>query len=208
MAESTYRHVPAVDKAARLMAALRGSGPLGISELSRRIGASKGTVRDVLLTLAAHGLVHRDGDGRFRANGEPPDLVALARPALQALAREAGETAFLGVVESDTIVIAEIAEPGTDLHMTTRRGRRVPLSVGAHGKVLVGGEAVGFDDEEYLDGVRAAAAAIRDTTGANVAVLIVLGFKSRISRPRLRQLGTLVAARAAELTARLASQVA
>jgi len=61
MAESTYRVVPAVDKAARLLAQLGSGETLGISELARRIAASKGTVRDILLTLASHGLVERTG---------------------------------------------------------------------------------------------------------------------------------------------------
>lgn len=200
MAESTYRHVPAVDKAARLLAALDGGEPLGISELARRIGASKGTVRDILLTLAAHGFIRRDAAGRFRRDGAPPDLPRLARPALEALVREAEETAFLGVVDGDAIVIADIAEPATDLHMSSRIGRRVPLGVGAHGKVLGGDEPVGLDDEEYLEGVRAAAAPIVDASGRKVAALLVVGFKSRVSLARLRQLGKLVAERAAEVS--------
>lgn len=205
---TSYRHVPAVDKAARLLAALAGGEALGISELSRRIEASKGTVRDILLTLEAHGLVRREGDGRFRADGTQPRLVELARPALESLVREAGETAFLGAVERDAIVIVDVAEPATDLHMTTRIGRRVPLGVGAHGKVLVRDESLGLDDGEYLEGVRAAAAPIRDATGRKVAVLIVVGFKSRVSLARLRQIGRLVAARAAEVSARLSRRVA
>ena len=208
MADSTYRHVPAVDKAARLLAELRPGEALGISELARRIDASKGTVRDVLLTLAAHGLVHRDGDGRFRVDHVPPQLRELARPVLEALVREAGETAFLGMVDRDAIVIADVVEPATDLHMTTRVGRRVPIAAGAHGKVLVGGEPLGLDDEEYLEGVRAAAAAVLDAAGRKVAVLIVVGFKSRVSLQRLRRIGRLVAARAGEMSARLARRVA
>lgn len=200
---TTYRHVPAVDKAARLLATLARGEPLGISELSRRIAASKGTVRDILLTLEAHGLVRREDDGRFRSERAQPRLAALARPALESLVREAGETAFLGAVERDVIVIVDVAEPATDLHMTTRVGRRVPLAAGAHGQVLVRDEAVGLDDGEYLEGVRAAAAPIRDATGRKIAVLVVVGFKSRLTLARLRQIGRLVAARAAEVSARL-----
>ena len=55
--------VPAVDKAARLLAELREDESLGISELARRITASKGTVRDILLTLASHDLITRGGSG-------------------------------------------------------------------------------------------------------------------------------------------------
>ena len=63
MRESTYRVVPAVDKAARLLAELSEDEGLGISELARRIKASKGTVRDILLTLVSHDLITRDPDG-------------------------------------------------------------------------------------------------------------------------------------------------
>lgn len=208
MAESTYRHVPAVDKAARLLAALRSGEPVGISELARRIGASKGTVRDILLTLQAHGMVRRDPLGRFvAADGAPPDLKALARPALEALAREANETVLLGVVDGDAIVIADLAEPATDLHMSSRVGRRVPIGVGAHRRVLVEGQTVGLDDEEYLEGVRAAAAPVVDAQGRKVAVLLVVGFKSRISLARLRRLGKLVAHEAAAVSAQLGGKV-
>lgn len=205
MAESTYRHVPAVDKAARLLSALRSGEALGISELARRIGASKGTVRDILLTLRAHELVRRDAFGRFHL--DRPDLKTLARPALEALARETSETALLGLVDGDAIVIADIAEPPTDLHMSSRVGRRVPIGVGAHGKVLVGGEPLGLDDEEYLTGVRAAAAPIVDSLGEHVAVLLVVGFKSRLSLSELRRVGKLVARESAAVSMQLRGTV-
>ena len=66
MRESTYRVVPAVDKAARMLAELREDEGLGISELARRITASKGTVRDILLTLASHDLVPSTGCALFQ----------------------------------------------------------------------------------------------------------------------------------------------
>ncbi|MBA2371780.1 MAG: helix-turn-helix domain-containing protein, partial [Chloroflexi bacterium] len=100
MAESTYRVVPAVDKAARLLAELGAGETLGISELARRIAASKGTVRDILLTLASHGLVERTGDLRFRGAGAA-DLATLAVPRLRSLMQEFGETALLGIVSGE-----------------------------------------------------------------------------------------------------------
>lgn len=202
MVDSTYRVVPAVDKAARLLAELEGSEPLGISELARRIAASKGTVRDILLTLASHGLVARVADGRFRRDGSP-DLAALARPHLATLMETFQHTAFLGVVSGGKLEIAARAEPSTDLHMTAPLGRRVPLKAGAHGKVLVGDAEIGYDDEEYLPGVRAVAAPIRDATGRRVAALIVVGFTARLDLRTLRRVGARCARAAAQLSARL-----
>ncbi|OLC58038.1 MAG: hypothetical protein AUH85_01655 [Chloroflexi bacterium 13_1_40CM_4_68_4] len=209
MATSTsYRHVPAVDKAARLLAELRDGEASGISDLARRIGASKGTVRDILLTLAAHDFVSREDNGHFRLRAARPGMRRLAHDALVSLAGDAGETAFLGVVDSGEIVIADVVESANDPHMSARVGWRVPAGVGAHGKVLERGETLGLDDEEYLEGVRAAAAPIVDADGRKVAVLIVVGFKSRLPLARLRQVGKLVAARAAETSAKLAGRVA
>ena len=203
MAESTYRVVPAVDKAARLLAELREDESLGISELARRIKASKGTVRDILLTLASHDLVARDRDGRFRRGGRRFDLTHLARPHLDALLDEFGETALLGIVTDGGVETAARAEPSTDLHMSAPIGRRLPPNVGAHAKVLTGGADVGLDDEEYLAGVRAAAAPIVDARGKRIAVLIVVGFKERLDMRTLKRIGERAAREAAALSAQL-----
>ena len=69
--------MPAVEKTARVLRALADGGrPQGISELARTLSVSKGTLRDILLTLDAHGFVVRDPDTRFRLG---PELRALLR---------------------------------------------------------------------------------------------------------------------------------
>jgi len=203
MRESTYRVVPAVDKAARLLAELSEDDGLGISELARRITASKGTVRDILLTLASHDLITRDSDGRFRRGGQRFDLTHLARPHLEALLETFGETALLGIVTDGGVEIAARAEPKTDLHVSAPVGRRLPADVGAHAKVLSGGADIGYDDEEYLAGVRAVAAPIVDGRGRRVAALIVVGFKERLDMRTLKRIGERTAREATALSAQL-----
>lgn len=205
MADSTHRVVPSVDKAARLLAELGSGGKLGVSELARRIGASKGTVRDILLTLASHGLVERTSDLRFR-RADATDLATLAAPRLRALMQEFGETALLGVVSSGRFEIVAREEPATDLHMSASIGRRISLDTGAHAKVLGGSEQIGYDDEEYLPGVRAAAAPITDASGRRVAAVVVVGFKQRLDARTLRRIGERCAQVASELSARLAER--
>src|SRR5256886_11753546 len=147
MADGTgaVRRVPAMDKAARVLRALaEGGRPMGISELARALSVSKGTLRDVLLTLAHFGFVVRDPDTRFRlgpelralADASTPDLRTLAQPYLVPLMETFRETAILGVVHDGKLEIAARAEPNTDLHMTAPLGRRLPLDEGAHAKVL------------------------------------------------------------------------
>ena len=203
MRESTYRVVPAVDKAARLLAELSEDEGLGISELARRIKASKGTVRDILLTLVSHDLITRDPDGHFRRGGQRFDLTHLARPHLEALLDAFGETALLGIVTDGGVEIAARAEPSTDLHMSAPLGRRLPANVGAHAKVLSGGADIGYDDEEYLAGVRAVAAPIVDSRGRRIAALIVVGFKERLDMRTLKRIGAATAREAASLSGQL-----
>src|SRR2546428_6456553 len=200
MADSTnaVRPVPPCEKAARVLRALADGGrPQGISELARALGVSKGTLRDVLLTLDLYGLVVRDPDTRFRlgpelrhlADASTPDLRALAQPYLVSLMGWFGETAILGIVHDGKLEIAARAEPDSDLHMTAPRGRRLPLDAGAHGRVLANGDAVGYDDEELFPGVRAAAAPIVDARGRTIAFVMVVGFKQRIDLRTLRRIG-------------------
>ena len=218
MAESTtlLRPVPAIDKAARVLRALADGGrPQGISELARALNVSKGTLRDVLLTLDAHGLVVRDPDTRFRlgpelrslANASTPDLRVLAQPHLVSLMETFGETAILGVIHDSKVEIADRAEPQTDLHMTAPLGRRLPLDDGAHGKVIAGAK-IGYDDQELFPGVRAAAAPIIDARGRITAFVMVVGFKQRIDLRTLKRIGERCASAADAISRRIGGTVA
>ncbi|MDE3078296.1 MAG: helix-turn-helix domain-containing protein, partial [Chloroflexota bacterium] len=63
--------VPAVDRAARLLALIESSAePVAISEAARVLDASKSSVRDVLETLRHHQLIERDHvTKRYRLGG-------------------------------------------------------------------------------------------------------------------------------------------
>ncbi len=209
---SAIRPVPAIDKAARVLRALaEGGRPQGISELARTLNVSKGTLRDVLLTLDAYGFVVRDPDTRFRlgpelralADASTPDLGSLAQPYLVSLMSTFGETAILGVIHDEKLEIAARAEPDTDLHMTAPLGRRLPLDRGAHARVLQKRERIGYDDEELFAGVRAAAAPVRDARGRTVAFVMVVGFKQRVDLRTLRRIGERCASAADALSRRI-----
>lgn len=218
MTESTgsTRPVPAIDKAARVLRALaEGGRPQGISELARALGVSKGTLRDVLLTLDAYGFVVRDPDTRFRlgpalralADASTPDLRAISEPHLVSLMGTFGETAILGIVHDGALEIAAKTEPDTDLHMTAPLGRRLPLDKGAHARALAAG-GVGYDDEELFPGVRAAAAPIVDAHGRTVAFVMVVGFKQRIDMRTLRRIGERCASAADAISRRMGTTIA
>lgn len=147
--EGPPRLVPAVDRAVRILNVMRRAPrPWGISELARDLGLNKATVRDILLTLEHHGLVERDpATARFRlgyglyayasALPQVQHLTAAARPALAALVERTGETALLGLLDGERILIVDKEEPASALKISAPVGRRLPLYAGSLGKVLL-----------------------------------------------------------------------
>src|SRR5919197_6715038 len=140
------RLVPAVDRAARVLALLEAEGrPLGISDLARRLNASKGSVRDVLETLRSHGLLERDdANKQYRlgprlvrlghAAQDGLDLARVAGPFLTRLTEVTGETALLLTRQGDRALILAKAEAGeTAMRVSAPVGRRIPLIAGAVG---------------------------------------------------------------------------
>src|SRR5215207_562856 len=139
------RLVPAVDRAARLLAALRDAGqPCTLTDLAGRLGVNKATVLDILLTLRHHGLVEREAPtkrfllgpalGSFAAGRG--DWRQAARSALQALSARTGETSALGIERAGRLVFAECEVAGADFPLTVPVGRELSLSDTSLGKVL------------------------------------------------------------------------
>ncbi len=146
------RRVPAVDRAARMLAILaQERTALSLSELARRLDASKGSVRDILETLRDHGLVDRDdGSKLYQLGGGLIRLGALtrsrlgvgetSRPFLRALAEETGEVAVLAAIQVDRLVVSQTAEPeqrSLPMNVHATPGAAIPLLAGACGKVLL-----------------------------------------------------------------------
>jgi DNA-binding IclR family transcriptional regulator len=107
------------------------------------------------------------------------------------------------VVHDGKLEIAARAEPTTGLHMSAPLGRRLPLDAGAHGKVLLHGDAIGYDDQELFRGVRAVAAPVIDAKGRRVAAVMVVGFKDRIDLRTLRRIGERCASAATAMSRRI-----
>src|SRR3712207_2657333 len=102
--------VGVLDKAVAVLSALE-AGPRSLPELVGATGLPRPTAHRLAVALEAHGLVRRDDGGRFalglrlatlgRAAAEGVPLTAAARPALEALRDETGESAQLYVRAGD-----------------------------------------------------------------------------------------------------------
>jgi IclR family KDG regulon transcriptional repressor len=146
--ESVYL-VPAVDKALDILALLRAEGrELNIAEISKATGSHKSSVQRLMTTLNYHELVERDKltkryflgialaeYGRVALNNL--DIRRLARPFLQSLVENSGETAVLAILNGTKMVMIDKREPQSQIRVSPFIGARFPATATSNGKALL-----------------------------------------------------------------------
>ncbi|MFT3720546.1 IclR family transcriptional regulator [Pseudorhodoferax sp.] len=141
---------PAVERAVQLLLALSATPDgLGAQALAAATGMPRATLYRVVRVLLAHGFLQaapgRDGLYRLgpalaRLGAQvqaPRDLVTLARPVMQRLARTVGETVKLVVRDGLEAVTLAVADAELDARVTSRTGTRLPLHMGASQRLLL-----------------------------------------------------------------------
>lgn len=125
-----------------------GSGPKRLGPLAERLGIHKSTVLRTLQTLERHGYVRRQGEAPEFALGlrlvelsgtvlENLDVRQIARPQLERLGAETGETVHLAVRDGAEIVYVDKVESTHPVRMYSRVGARGPAHCTGVGKVLL-----------------------------------------------------------------------
>ncbi len=138
----------AVNRAARLVTeVVHAPDSVTFTELAAATGLAKSTTSRLLVALERGGLVRRDDDGRFRPGdvfvryawrgGAEAGLIEVARPFLDRLGGQTGETVNLGVARDG--LVEQIAQVDSRYLIggTNWVGRPVPLHCAALGKVLL-----------------------------------------------------------------------
>ena len=131
-----------------MLDALADGGELGTNEIARRSGINASTVSRLLATLTAGRYVeHVPATGRYRlslrlvelgnAVLERLDLRSLARPHLEALVRETGETATLSAPGEHDAVTVDFAHGSAAVQSVAQIGRPSIGHATAVGKVLL-----------------------------------------------------------------------
>lgn len=141
--------VQTADRALQLLLAFDADAPtLGVTELASRVGVHKSTASRLAATLAARGFLERaPGSDAFRLGPElgrlgllalaGRDLVELARPAMERLASETGETVNLAVLDGEEVVNVAQVDGRHIVGVGSWTGRRTALHCTANGKVLL-----------------------------------------------------------------------
>jgi len=177
-----------LDKAFAVIGALEFA-PMSLGGLVEATGLSRPTVHRLAVALVAHGMVARTDDGRFalgpRLTGS--NLAAAARPALERLRDETGESVQLYVRRGERRVCVASLESPHGLRTIVAVGATLPLSVGSAGKVLRGdpesarrGWAQSVEERE--PGVASVSAPVCDGGGSVVAAVSVSGPVGRTTR--------------------------
>ena len=145
--------VGVLDKAVRILAALE-PGPLALSELSEAAGLPRATAHRLAQALELHGLLERDGAGRFALGSRLARLAGsaglsgrrslseVAAPALVRLRDATGESAQLYVRAGDSRVCVLSLESPHSLRTIVPVGATLPMDRGSAAKVLRGDPTV------------------------------------------------------------------
>lgn len=143
------RRIQAVDHAIDVLEVMAFAGrPIGVSDLARQTNLSKATVHHLLATLENRRFVMRDSDSALYKLSwalyelgsnvvRDVDLSRIARPYLDKLAVQTGESVLLGILDGDSVLYLDRGEAPAGLQMRANAGRRGPLHATASGKVLL-----------------------------------------------------------------------
>jgi|DewCreStandDraft_1066081.scaffolds.fasta_scaffold00555_19 DNA-binding IclR family transcriptional regulator len=143
-----YR-IQVLDRAMAILELLWQQGrELNAQQISAHIGVNKSTVRRLLKALAYHRLLEEDErTGQYRLGMKlfelgssvvaRLDIRARARPYLERLVLETGETAHLCILDRGEVLYLDKHEPMRTMRIPSEVGRRNPAYCTAVGKALL-----------------------------------------------------------------------
>jgi DNA-binding IclR family transcriptional regulator len=216
--------VGVLDKAVGVLGALRAGGALGLADLQAATGLPRATAHRLAVALEEHGLVRRDGAGRFclgfelialgLAAADAFPLADVARPLLAELRDSTGESVQLFVREGNERRCVVSLQSPHGLRWIVPEGARLPLEVGSAGHVLgaPGGGVTGPAErgpvesvEEREPGVASVSAAVHARDGVVIAAVSISGPVERLTRHPAQRFGAAAVACAEALGTALAN---
>ena len=114
--------VKSLQKAMEVLECFIQKQPLGVTEISEKLGLYKSNVHNILMTFTALGYLTQDVEtGKFRlgvsimslsrAFREGLDITRIAGPFMREIANEAGELIYLTIPKDDSVIYLEGISP-------------------------------------------------------------------------------------------------
>lgn len=215
MAEPSTR---TVERALALLATVCERGGANLADSARDCGLAPSTALRLLRTLETTGFVSKDEAGMYRPGGRiiqlgaqalsNESLVDLAAEAMEDVATDTGESAYLSVEgHAGTALYISIVEGTHSVRHASWVGRTVPIDTSAAGHVLRGKvPETGYVVVER--GVETDVTAIACPVYSEariVAALSVVVPSYRLTATQAKQYGRTLVSAAAGITARLSS---
>jgi IclR family acetate operon transcriptional repressor len=227
-----------VERALAVLDLVAERQPIGVSEVAREMQLDKSAAQRIMVSLHGSGWIRPDSSVPVRwvlttkplalarqVTGSP--LAMRARPVLEQLRDDTGETVWLALLDGREVVAVDGVESHRTVRTSVRRGLVLPLLTSASGKAILaaaGSERwhsllpqdpppalsaeletarrVGYaiSAGEVDPAVHSVAAAVTSADGEPVGALIVAAPADRLPRRQIPQAGRCAAARAAELS--------
>lgn len=146
--KSPYK-IQVLDRALALLDALSQRGPdLALAEISQSLKLHKSTAHRLIMVLERHRLLERNSrTGRYRLGLKlfelgtkavsQLDLREQARPFLERVVLETGETVHLCIYDDGEVVYVDKIEPARSVRLASSVGRRNPAYCTAVGKAIM-----------------------------------------------------------------------
>jgi len=143
-----FRKVPAIDKCFAVLELLAQSKvPMGISEISRKLGLNKSSVFNTVYTLRDLNVLENQPDGKFvfgtrlyilgNMAGKRSALIQTAHPYLRAINEQTKLSAFLGLRSDRQAILIDKADSAYELKVSSEIGMQMPILAGAGIKAML-----------------------------------------------------------------------
>lgn len=140
--------ISSVDNALRLVSLVGERGQVRVSEAAAALGTARSTAHRLLAMLEYHGFARQDEETKGYTAGpalinaglvavEGLDLRSVARPILEQLCEQVGETVHLVLLQDDLVVFLDSIETSLGLRVGSRVGRFMPAHCTACGKAIL-----------------------------------------------------------------------
>ncbi|MDN6466155.1 MAG: IclR family transcriptional regulator, partial [Corynebacterium casei] len=199
---SAVSGIKVLDRAVAIMMAA-ASKPSTLNDLCETTGLPRATAHRLATALEAHRLVARTPEGKWTIGpafpGNRDDLLTTAKPIMQQLMEDTGESIQLYQWTDTARTCVATAEPRQGLHNVVPVGSQLPLTSGSAAHIIAAFADITVDDatfstsdvlaakqggysesvEEREAGLASVSAPVTDSNGQLVAVLSISGSVDR-----------------------------